>query len=834
MSGALGGGNTSQLRNRKRVLSKNRTKAKLVPESKPDVEATRLVNDESRKIVIGYYLRSLWLTNSFVLFCMSFQICGLLGPEGVLSAENLLANVRVVVPGQTSLEQFLAYPSIFLLIGASDNVLLFTCIGGFFMSLFAAIFGGLAGKILSTAAAFVTLSIVVIGGDFCQFPWEFLLLEAHFIAVFLPTLKPVWRGFGAYSEPRDVALLATHFLLFRFMWAMGIEKLPFINNEKEWQQLTFLKRFYETEQPLPTAASWLLTKLPMFFHKASAIFTWIIEIIVPLLIFLSSKYQRLSAILQCILMVAIQLAGNYATFQVISVVLMLPLLTDTDIASAERIRAMTRIQDEDRQLEGTGEISSSKFVIINDLVCDLVLIMHGILGAFYLIRIFEPGGLAYLGNSNWMYLNRNVTVYNGSGSGSGLDLSELRGDHTIVPAFVVLVLRFLHPFRIVNQYGGIFHDTFDHEGHVALIFQGSDDGTRWHDYSLKYSIQREHSFPQFFAPYMPRLDHAAFYEGTRVPFYFIQPSNPFYHQGNSWMLNLVQMLLDGNKKAIQFFDRKGFEGDAHFAKPPKYVRVILRTFKFSSFSALFEDGKWFRETRLSMHLPPVQNCKAQESAGVDQYTISSCEENNCRSFMAYLGIDTTTSEDCNLPNLSDDALSRLWSLDEIGITLVNDIIPYSYRITLIEWLRQKYCGVASGIASRNLTLRDCLERAGALNLVPADIKTIAIITEQQIMIETFVGDAKHRFPDTKKVAIERLHVCLHNFYYFFLAGDTDQNGKLNYDESISVFTVANFRFPEVAAARLFEQYDVTVAQNGIDFGDILLREDFIAVHCGLE
>ena len=69
---------------------------------------------------------------------MSFQICGLLGPDGVLSAENLLANVKVVVPGQTSLEQFLTYPFIFSLIGASDSVLLFTCIGGFFMSLFAA------------------------------------------------------------------------------------------------------------------------------------------------------------------------------------------------------------------------------------------------------------------------------------------------------------------------------------------------------------------------------------------------------------------------------------------------------------------------------------------------------------------------------------------------------------------------------------------------------------------------------------------------------------------------------------------------------------------------
>ena len=156
--------------------------------------------------------------------------------------------------------------------------------------------------------------------------------------------------------------------------------------------------------------------------------------------------------------------------------------------------------------------------------------MHGILGAFYLIRIFEPGGLAYLGNSNWLYLNRNVTVYNGSGSSSGLDLSELRGDHTIVPAFVVLVLRFLHPFRIVNQYGGIFHDTFDHEGHVALIFQGSDDGTRWHDYSLKYSIQREHSFPQFCSIYAT-FRSCSFLRGYQSSLYFIQPSNPFYHQG---------------------------------------------------------------------------------------------------------------------------------------------------------------------------------------------------------------------------------------------------------------------------------------------------------------
>ena len=60
-------------------------------------------------------------------------------------------------------------------------------------------------------------------------------------------------------------------------------------------------------------------------------------------------------------------------------------------------------------------------------------------------------------------------------------------------------------------------------------------------------------------------------------------------------------------------------------------------------------------------------------------------------------------------------------------------------------------------------------------------------------------------------------MCLHNFYYFFLAGDTDQNGKLNYDESISVFTVANFRFPEVAVVLVCSSNMTTVAQNGISW-----------------
>ena len=192
------------------------------------------------------------------------------------------------------------------------------------------------------------------------------------------------------------------------------------------------------------------------------------------------------------------------------------------------------------------------------------MIIHGTFGVFYLIRIFEPSGLAYLGNANWLYSSnitssiegientiKQMVVNSTFNTTSNNDINI--HVNTLIPSIALSFMKLFHPFRIVNQYGGIFHDTFDHEGHVALVFQGSADGIVWKDYTLKYSIQHEASFPQFFAPWMPRLDHAAFYEGTRVPFYFIQPSNPFYHQGNSWMLSLVNMLLNGNSNALHFF-----------------------------------------------------------------------------------------------------------------------------------------------------------------------------------------------------------------------------------------------------------------------------------------
>ena len=91
----------------KRESSRVRRKPERLSISKPEQLS-------KRKIIIGYYLRSLWLTNSFVLFCLAFQIRELLGPNGVLSAEKLMEKVKFTTPSNSIYEQFLLYPTIFI------------------------------------------------------------------------------------------------------------------------------------------------------------------------------------------------------------------------------------------------------------------------------------------------------------------------------------------------------------------------------------------------------------------------------------------------------------------------------------------------------------------------------------------------------------------------------------------------------------------------------------------------------------------------------------------------------------------------------------------------
>ena len=76
------------------------------------------------------------------------------------------------------------------------------------------------------------------------------------------------------------------------MLAMGLEKVPFLNDCLEWWNLTYLKFFYEREQPMPTALAWTAFHFPMSFHHFSAWSMWIIELFVPFMCFYPNIYAN--------------------------------------------------------------------------------------------------------------------------------------------------------------------------------------------------------------------------------------------------------------------------------------------------------------------------------------------------------------------------------------------------------------------------------------------------------------------------------------------------------------------------------------------------------------
>ena len=117
-------------------------------------------------------------------------------------------------------------------------------------------------------AAFVVLfayylSIVTGGQIFTSYQWDFLLLEAGFLAILL---KPSsWTRIFLFQ-----------WLLFRVIFESGVVKLT--SHDPTWRNLTALSYHYWT-QPLPTPLAWYVAKAPLWFLKFSTVFfTFVVEL----------------------------------------------------------------------------------------------------------------------------------------------------------------------------------------------------------------------------------------------------------------------------------------------------------------------------------------------------------------------------------------------------------------------------------------------------------------------------------------------------------------------------------------------------------------------------
>ena len=575
------------------------------------------------RVSAGVFLRAVGALYFVSFFHLSFQVIGLIGENGISPAQRFVERMSDFAFEKES--QFLYgpvfYPSIFWY-SAADDMLRGACFVGVLLS--AALILGIGHTKLNLLFLYVTkLSFCVVGGDLFAFPWDYLLMETTILSLFFPSLKPLFlvlskltgeteAGVGSIAEPVPMARWAIIFLCVRFMLAMGLEKVPFVNNCEEWENWTYIKWFYEREQPMPTALAWYAFHLPMWFHEISCLATWIIEVVIPLFAFWPSfRVRKWCGIMLIFLQIPIMITGNYSILNWLTIVLCIPMLDDTCFVSGGGapmksknaspshdvgVGVMPLLKEpagqstlEERELRPPRECGlANLFRRVGPVLRAMFLGSHALLGLLYTFRILEDGGVSYLANPSWIMDRRNHYS----------DIS------TIAPKEVLL---WLQRYHIIQQYGGVFYGTFDHQGKLAFIIEGSMDGALWKEYTYEYHIQDVQDSPRFFAPLFPRMDHMIFYESNGIGFNKINPFSPLFNPSasGSWFLGLVQRLLEAESSVTNLFHSVPFG-----RQRPTYVRVNLYQYRFTKGST--ESKDWWTRKFVTEVLPPVTIDNADE------------------------------------------------------------------------------------------------------------------------------------------------------------------------------------------------------------------------------
>jgi hypothetical protein len=382
------------------------------------------------------FLRALGAVYLAAFWSLAIQVDGLLGSRGILPASRYLDLVhRALGP-----RRFLAVPTL-LWFDSSDGALHALCWGGAALSVLL-IAGLLPGVCVVLLWAFY-LSLTVVGQEFLGYQWDALLLETGLLAILLAPWQ-LWLGRSRRETPR-VAIWLIRWLLFRLMFLSGVVKLA--SGDPAWRQWEALRYHYET-QPLPTWTSWYAHQGPPWFQALSTFLMFVIELVAPFLIFGPRVCRWIALVSLGGLQFMILATGNYGAFNILSLVLCIPLLDDRDLrvgseASKEVVRAAP----------------ASRIIT---MIAAIVIVL---LSSMETINRLAPG--------------------------------------TAFPAALEDLSAFVAPFRSLNSYGLFAVMTTERP---EITVEGSSDGVEWKPYRFRWKPGELDRRPRFVTPHMPRLD----------------------------------------------------------------------------------------------------------------------------------------------------------------------------------------------------------------------------------------------------------------------------------------------------------------------------------------
>ena len=444
------------------------------------------------------FLRLLGLVYFCAFFSWIGQVSGLIGPTGIQPAREILQAEADQLHG---FERWHQVPTLCWWLGAGDGSLQGQCAVGMFCS--ALLMLGFLPLPNLIVLWLLYLSQTVAGNLFMGFQWENLLLESGLIAVFFaPASWTIGRG----HRTSWIGLFLLRWLTFRLMFESGWVKLG--SGDPAWRTFRALDFHYET-QPLPTMFGFFAHQMPHGVHAFSIIVMLIVELVLPFLIFGPRRGRLLCAGAFAALQLVISITGNYGFFNLLAVVLCIPLLDDAVIRKFFGSGAKPVLQR-----PAGPAIWSGGALFVRGLFLALVLLITSV---------------------QLLSMTQLMKTWSNS---------------------VRATYAFVYPVRSLNSYGLFAVMTTNR---TEIEIQGSRDGKTWESYEFRYKPDDPVRRPRFTGTHMPRLDWQMWFAALGS------------YSENTWLVNLSFRLLQGDKKVLKLLRSNPFpEGPPRFIRAVTY------------------------------------------------------------------------------------------------------------------------------------------------------------------------------------------------------------------------------------------------------------------------
>ena len=514
------------------------------------------------------FLRALALIYFSAFYSLLFQIKGLIGPEGILPAQQYLR----AVAENMDLARYWYAPSLYWFSASSTALMAITWIG---LAASVVAFCNVWPRFCFFVCFVCFLSFVAASSVFSSYQSDGMLLEAGFIALFF-TPRGLLPGWGAHYPPSRASQFLLQWEWFRIYFESGMVKL--LSGDVEWRNFTAMDEYYQNG-PLPTWVGWYVQHLPHWFQAATVAGTLALELGIVFMMFLPRRVRLICFFIVTPWEIGVILTANYTFLNYLVLSLGFLLLDDKFLLRFVPLRFRPR-EEEFRPTEPVLETEP---------------------GEEQPLSIFAAGEpseappqveprekpprkrFEQLGFFWWMAriwfaaLMLTWIFYDTTAEMIGIPLGRIPLPTAPIAA--------LDPFRIANQYGLFAVMT---RGRYEIEFQGSNDGQNWVAYPFRNKPQAINEAPRIYAPYQPRFDW-----------------NLWFASLGGWRQNEIvplteERLLLGSPDVLALFG-----GDPFPQAPPRYVRAVLWQYWFTSMEDKRKTGDWWRREYLGVYAPEL-------------------------------------------------------------------------------------------------------------------------------------------------------------------------------------------------------------------------------------